>query len=60
MRGAKVGCSSARAFAPFQETQNQARDTNPFDYFYSKPTPDPRRQAAPADIPSASITKAMS
>src|SRR5690348_16756783 len=39
MRGAKVGLLITEGFRAIQETQNQARDTNPFDYFYSKPTP---------------------
>jgi N-methylhydantoinase A len=39
MRGAKVGLLITGGFRAIQETQNQARDTNPFDYFYSKPTP---------------------
>jgi N-methylhydantoinase A len=39
MRGAKVGLLITAGFRAIQETQNQARDTNPFDYFYSKPTP---------------------
>jgi N-methylhydantoinase A len=39
MRGAKVGLLITEGFRAIQETQNQARDTNPFDYFYAKPTP---------------------
>jgi N-methylhydantoinase A len=39
MRGAKVGLLITAGFRAIQETQNQARDTNPFDYFYSKPVP---------------------
>jgi N-methylhydantoinase A len=39
MRGAKVGLLITEGFRAIQETQNQARDTNPFDYFYTKPTP---------------------
>jgi N-methylhydantoinase A len=39
MRGAKVGLLITGGFRAIQETQNQARDTNPFDYFYAKPTP---------------------
>lgn len=39
MRGARVGLLITEGFRAIQETQNQARDTNPFDYFYSKPTP---------------------
>src|SRR3984957_4663014 len=39
MRGAKVGLLINRGFRAVQETQGQARDGNPFDYFYQKPTP---------------------
>jgi N-methylhydantoinase A len=39
MRGAKVGLLINRGFGAVQETQGQARDGNPFDYFYQKPTP---------------------
>jgi N-methylhydantoinase A len=39
MRGAKVGLLINRGFRAIQETQGQARDGNPFDYFYQKPTP---------------------
>jgi N-methylhydantoinase A len=39
MRGAKVGLLITRGYRAVQETQNQARDGNPFDYFYEKPTP---------------------
>jgi N-methylhydantoinase A len=39
MRGAKVGLLITRGYRAVQEVQNQARDTNPFDYFYSKPAP---------------------
>src|ERR1700688_5071410 len=39
MRGAKVGLLVNRGFRAIQETQGQARDGNPFDYFYQKPTP---------------------
>ncbi len=39
MRGAKVGLLINRSFRAIQETQGQARDGNPFDYFYQKPTP---------------------
>jgi N-methylhydantoinase A len=39
MRGAKVGLLINRGFRAVQETQGQARDGNPFDYFYQKPIP---------------------
>ena len=39
MRGAKVGLLITKGYRAVQETQNQARDGNPFDYFYQKPTP---------------------
>jgi N-methylhydantoinase A len=39
MRGAKVGLLINRGFRAIQETQGQARDGNPFDYFYQKPEP---------------------
>ena len=39
MRGAKVGLLINRGFRAIQETQGQARDGNPFDYFYQKPDP---------------------
>ncbi len=39
MRGAKVGLLINRGFRAVQETQGQARDGNPFDYFFQKPTP---------------------
>jgi N-methylhydantoinase A len=39
MRGAKVGLLINRGFRAIQETQGQARDGNPFDYFYRKPAP---------------------
>ncbi len=39
MRGARVGLLINRGFRAIQETQGQARDGNPFDYFYEKPTP---------------------
>jgi N-methylhydantoinase A len=39
MRGAKVGLLINRGFRAIQETQGQARDGNPFDYFYQKPMP---------------------
>jgi N-methylhydantoinase A len=37
MRGAKVGLLITKGFRAVQEVQNQARDTNLFDYFYAKP-----------------------
>jgi len=37
MRGAKVGLLITRGYRAVQEIQNQARDGNLFDYFYSKP-----------------------
>jgi N-methylhydantoinase A len=37
MRGAKVGLLITKGFNAVQETQNQARDGNPFDYFYDRP-----------------------
>jgi N-methylhydantoinase A len=39
MRGAKVGLLITKGFRAVQEVQNQARDGNLFDYFYSKPLP---------------------
>lgn len=39
MRGASVGLLVNRGFRAIQETQGQARDGNPFDYFYQKPVP---------------------
>jgi N-methylhydantoinase A len=37
MRGAKVGLLITAGYRAVQEIQNQARDGNLFDYFYSKP-----------------------
>ena len=37
MRGAKVGLLITKGYRAVQEVQNQARDGNLFDYFYSKP-----------------------
>ncbi len=37
MRGAKVGLIITKGYRAVQEIQNQARDGNLFDYFYSKP-----------------------
>ncbi|MGE0651418.1 MAG: hydantoinase/oxoprolinase family protein [Alphaproteobacteria bacterium] len=37
MRGARVGLLITKGFNAVQETQNQARDGNPFDYFYDRP-----------------------
>lgn len=39
MRGAKVGLLITRGYRAVQEVQIQARDINPFDFFYSKPQP---------------------
>src|SRR6516165_1567848 len=39
MRGAKVGLLISKGFRAVQEVQNQAREGNLFDYFYSKPAP---------------------
>jgi N-methylhydantoinase A len=39
MRGAKVGLFITAGYRAVQEVQNQARDGNLFDYFYSKPVP---------------------
>src|SRR4249919_548397 len=39
MRGAKVGLLITKGYRAVQEIQNQARDGNLFDYFYSKPAP---------------------
>jgi len=39
MRGAKVGMLITKGYRAIQEVQTQARDGNPFDYFYKKPTP---------------------
>ena len=39
MRGAKVGLMISAGYNAIQETQTQARDGNPFDYFYDKPAP---------------------
>lgn len=39
MRGAKTGLLITAGFRAVQETQKQARDGNPFDYFYQKPIP---------------------
>ncbi|MGH7091588.1 MAG: hydantoinase/oxoprolinase N-terminal domain-containing protein, partial [Stellaceae bacterium] len=36
MRGAKVGLLITKGSRAVQEVQSQARDTNPFDYFYDK------------------------
>src|SRR5258708_16345242 len=38
-RGAKVGLFITKGFRAVQEVQNQARDGNLFDYYYSKPSP---------------------
>ncbi len=39
MRGAKVGLLINAGYRAIQEVQGQARDGNPFDYFYRKPVP---------------------
>lgn len=39
MRGAKVGLLITEGYRAVQEVQSQARDGNPFDYFYDKPEP---------------------
>jgi N-methylhydantoinase A len=39
MRGAKTGLLITKGYRAVQEVQNQARDGNLFDYFYSKPSP---------------------
>src|SRR5437762_13827410 len=39
LRGAKVGLLVTKGFRAVQEVQSQARDGNPFDYFYDKPEP---------------------
>ena len=39
MRGAKVGLMITKGYRAVQEVQTQARDGNPFDYFYEKPVP---------------------
>ena len=39
MRGARVGLLISAGYRAIQEVQNQARDGNPFDYFYKKPEP---------------------
>src|SRR6185503_8917617 len=36
MRGAPVGLMITQGYNAVQEVQTQARDTNPFDYFYQK------------------------
>lgn len=39
MRGAKVGMLITGGYRAIQEIQQQARDGNPFDYFFQRPTP---------------------
>ena len=39
MRGARVGMLIARGYRAIQEVQTQARDGNPFDYFFRRPDP---------------------
>jgi len=50
MRGAKVGLLITKGFRAVQEVQSQARDGNPFDYFYEKPEPI-APQSATQEIP---------
>jgi N-methylhydantoinase A len=50
MRGAKVGLLITNGFRAIQEVQSQARDGNPFDYFYDKPEPI-ARQSMTREIP---------
>ena len=38
MRGAKVGMLITKGYRAIQEIQQQARDGNPFDYFFQRPT----------------------
>ena len=44
MRGAKVGLLINHGFRAIQETQGQARDGNPFGYFYRSPCRSRRRK----------------
>ncbi len=39
MRGAQLGLMITKGYRAVQEVQVQARDGNPFDYFYDKPAP---------------------
>ena len=39
MRGARVGMLITEGFRAVQEVQTQARDGNPFDYFFRRPDP---------------------
>jgi N-methylhydantoinase A len=39
MRGSITGLLITKNYRAIQEVQNQARDGNPFDYFYAKPPP---------------------
>ncbi len=39
MRGARVGMLITEGYRAIQEVQSQARDGNPFDYFFQKPAP---------------------
>ncbi len=50
MHGAKVGLLITKGFRAVQEVQSQARDGNPFDYFYEKPEPI-ARQSLTREIP---------
>ena len=53
MRGAKVGLLITKGYRAVQEIQNQARDGNLFDYFYSKP-PAIAPQSLTREIPERS------
>ena len=57
MRGAKVGLLITKGFRAVQEVQNQARDGNPFDYFYEKPQPI-APQSLTREIPERSTSRA--
>ena len=52
MRGAKVGLLITAGYRAVQEMQKQARDGNPFDYFYPKPRADRAAEPARARFPS--------
>jgi len=55
MRGAKVALLITQGYRAVQEIQNQARDGNLFDYFYSKPAAIAPR-ISPRKFPSAATT----
>jgi len=57
MRGAKVGLLINRGFRAVQETQGQARDGNPFDYFFQNRRRS-RRKASRARSAAASTIAA--